>query len=45
MIKNRCEENRQKYRDMVAVCKPITFGKKSGKQEMSKLSSNSSKIS
>ena len=30
---------------MVAVCKPITFGKKSGKQEMSKLSSNSSKIS
>ena len=30
-IKKRCEENKQKYRDMIAVCKPITFGKKNGK--------------
>ena len=30
---------------MVAVCKPITFGKKNGKQENSRISANSSKIS
>lgn len=30
---------------MVAVCKPITFGKKNGKPEGSRLSSNASRIS
>lgn len=44
-IKEKCEENKKRYRDMVAICKPISVVRKNERKSEGKISNQSSKIS
>jgi hypothetical protein len=41
-VKEKLEDNRKRYRDLVAVCKPISVNKLNGKNSRSKISVPSS---